>query len=81
MAEIQIVYRKGYCDCDGSDYCTQCHTGSAEGLGCKMFNDGEPEDSFENNRRIIRIPFGDCIFARFKNIHKGMSLKIMSSKN
>ena len=75
MAEIQIVYRKGYCDCECAVYDTQCHTQCAEDLGCRNFNDGKREDTFINDQRVIHIPFGDCIFARFKTIHKGMSLK------
>ncbi len=75
MAEIQIVYRKGYCECCGSDYDTQCHTQSAGDLGCRMFNDWNQEETFENSQRIRSIPFGDCIHAKFKYIHKGMSLK------
>lgn len=75
MAEIQIVYREGYCDCEGADYCTQCHTQCAGNLGCRMFNGGKQEDTFKNGQRVIRIPFGDCIYAKFKYIYKGMSVK------
>ena len=43
MAEIEIIYREGYCECMGGDYCMQCHTQCAEDLGCKMFNEGKHE--------------------------------------
>lgn len=69
MAEIQIVYREGYCEfeCVGADYDTQCHTQCAADMGCKYFNDGDDIPNF--------IPFGDCVHARFKYIYKGMSVK------
>ena len=69
MAEIQIVYREGYCDfdCMGTEYNTQCHTQCAADTGCKFFNEGEHLHNV--------IPFGDCIHAKFKYIYKGMSVK------
>lgn len=67
MAEIEIIYRKGYCECMGGDYCTQCHTQCAGDLGCTMYNEGEHEENV--------IPFGDCIFAKFKRIYKGITIK------
>lgn len=68
MAEIEIIYRDhGYCARMGRKYCMQCHTAAAEDLGCPMFNDGEHEKNF--------IPYGDCVYAEFKYIHKGMSIK------
>lgn len=41
MAEIQIIYREGYCEMMSSNFCTQCHTQCASDLGCSMFNEGE----------------------------------------
>ena len=67
MAEIEIIYREGYCECMGGDYDTQCHTQCAEDLGCKMFNEGKHEKNV--------IPFGDCVHAVFKYKYKGMSIK------
>lgn len=67
MAEIEIIYREGYCKCSGDRYCTQCHTECAEDLGCSMFNDGKHEENV--------IPFGDCIHAKFEYAYKGMSVK------
>jgi hypothetical protein len=67
MADIEIIYSEGYCECMGGDYCMQCHTQVAEDLGCKMFNEGKHEKNV--------IPFGDCIHANFKYIYKGMSIK------
>lgn len=32
MAEIEIVYHEGYCECMGNKYCMQCHTQCAEDL-------------------------------------------------
>lgn len=67
MAEIEIIYREGYCERMGCDYDTQCHTSVAEDLGCPMFNVEEHEENV--------IPFGACIHAKFKYIYKGMSVK------
>lgn len=67
MADIEIIYREGYCECMGKNYCMQCHTQCAEVLGCPMFNDGKHEKNV--------IPFGDCIYAKFRYIYKGMSIK------
>lgn len=67
MADIEIIYREGYCELMGNDYCMQCHTQCAGDLGCRMFNEGKHEKNV--------IPFGDCIYAVFENKYKGMSIK------
>lgn len=69
MADIEIIYREGYCECDcmGTKYNTQCHTQCAGDLGCGCFSDGK--------QRPNVIPFGDCIHAMFKYKYKGMSIK------
>lgn len=75
MAEIQMIYREGYCDlryvnpivADGN-YCEQCHTCSGEDLGCPEFNDGRRPGE-------IRIPFGDCKNAKFETRYKGVTVK------
>ena len=67
MAEIQIIYREEYCEMMNSNHCTQCHTACASDLGCNMFNEGKHEKNV--------IPFGDCIYAKFKDIYKGMNIK------
>lgn len=67
MAEIDIVYRKGYCEYKQADYCTQCHTQCAEDLGCRCFSEGE--------RKQNVIPFGDCEHAKFKYGYKGSFVK------
>lgn len=67
MADIEIIYREGYCECRGENFSMQCHTQCAEDLGCPMFNEGKHEKNV--------IPFGDCIYAKFKYIYKGMSIK------
>lgn len=67
MAEIQIIYREEYCEMMNSNHCTQCHTACASDLGCNMFDEGKHEKNV--------IPFGDCIYAKFKYIYKGMNIK------
>lgn len=67
MAEIKIIYRKGYCEMMGAFFCRQCYTECASDLGCNMFNEGKHEEDV--------IPFGDCIHAKFKYIYKGMNVK------
>ena len=67
MAEIQIIYREGYCEMMCGNFCTQCYTQWASDLGCNMFNEGKHEEDV--------IPFGDCIHAKFKYIYKGMNVK------
>ena len=67
MAEIQIVYREGYCDCNEAVYNTQCHTMAGEDLGCRMFDNGEVDCNV--------VPFGDCAHAKFRYIYKGLSVK------
>lgn len=66
MAEIQIIYREEYCEMRSDNICYQCHTEDADEVGCRMFNEGKHENV---------IPFGDCIYAKFKYIYKGMSVK------
>ena len=67
MAEIEIIYREGYCLYNYDIYCMKCHMGCAEDVGCLMFK----KETFEEND----IPFGDCVYAKFKYIYKGMSIK------
>ena len=67
MAEIEIIYREGYCERMCGDYHIQCHTECGEDMGCQMFNGGKHGEN--------HIPFGDCIFAKFKYKYKGMSIK------
>ena len=73
MADIQIVYRDGYCEiaecnCDViGNYCTQCHTQAAEDLGCKYYDEGSHDANV--------IPFGDCIHALFRRKYKGIVAK------
>lgn len=66
MAEIEIIYREGYCEYMNGNYCAQCHT-AAGNHGCPMFNEGEHEKNV--------FPLGDCIHAMFKYKYKGMSIK------
>lgn len=71
MAEIQIVYREGYCDYNLPDYNTQCHTCVASDMGCRYFY--QEEAVSENGIKVI--PFGDCNRAQFKYKYKGWSGK------
>lgn len=71
MAEIQIVYREGYCDYGLPDYNTQCHTCCGEDLGCKCFL----QDEITGENGIKVIPFGDCSRAKFMYKYKGWSGK------
>jgi len=71
MAEIQIVYREGYCDYGLPDYNTQCHTCCGEDLGCKYFL----QDEITGENGIKVIPFGDCNRAKFMYKYKGWSGK------
>ena len=68
MADIEIIYREGYCEMMKSDdFCEQCHTDMASNTECSMFNEGKQEKNV--------IPSGDCIYAKFKYIHKWMGVK------
>ena len=73
MAELEFVYRIGYCELTGSCdpnylmYCDQCHTAAADVLGCRHYNSGKTDP--------YHIPFGDCIHADFKYKYKGVTTK------
>lgn len=67
MADIEIIYREGYCDCMNDNYCMQCHTCCADALGCRRFATTKHEKDV--------VPFGDCVWAMFKYKYKGMSVK------
>lgn len=70
MANIEMVYREGYCelgDLKETDYSKQCHTCVASDAGCPCFNDGQTDS------RVV--PFGDCIHAKFDTKYKGMARK------
>lgn len=72
MADIEIVYRRGYCEYNLPDYCGQCHTCCADDLGCMCFC-SEVNEPCENVLAVI--PFGDCARARFDYIIKGWTGK------
>ena len=70
MANIQMIYRKGYCDaswCNQEEYCAVCHTSGAGTLGCQTFDEGKHEPN--------EHPFGNCIYAKFRMIYKGVTTK------
>lgn len=75
MAEIEIIYRDGYCECMGKDYHTQCYTDCASDSGCEVFEGDKPRYEFVDGHRIYTIPLGCCHHAKFKYIYKGMSVK------
>lgn len=52
MAEIEIIYREGYCEYMSGNYCAQCHTQVAGDHGCPMFNEGEHEKKCFSFRRL-----------------------------
>lgn len=66
MAEIQIVYREGYCDFSQPGYSLQCHMECCDN-GCRYFYGDEKEPNV--------IPFGDCKRASFHYKYKGWSGK------
>ena len=78
MADIEIIYRKGYCELEergyGHDieYDIGCHECWAEDSNCKYFAHPEPLQA-EDGTRII--PFGDCAHAKFEYRYKGWSGK------
>lgn len=67
MANIQIIFREGYCDTYDGEYCCQCHTGAAGDLGCSRFSNGKREPN--------KLPFGNCVHAKFRMIYKGVTTK------
>ena len=71
MAEIQIVYREGYCAYRLPCYNTGCHTECASDMRCKSFY--QKEEVSENGLKVI--PFGDCDRAKFHYKYKGWSGK------
>ena len=74
MADIQIVYREGFCShwSGGDCFCMQCYTQCAEDMGCKFYSDGG-EKTDANGNAIIQ--FGDCYYADWKHKFKGWSGK------
>lgn len=74
MAEIEIIYRSSrYCWMDKADYCMQCHTAAAKDLGCRAFRAEAKGKTSENS--IGTIPFGNCIYAKFRHSRKGWAGK------
>lgn len=68
MAEIQMVYREGYCDYTRGEYCIQCHTACAHDSGCRYYYEGVTENDANG---VLLIPFGDCLRAKFMYKYKG----------
>lgn len=74
MAEIQIVYREGFCDhwSGGEGFHGQCYTSCARDMGCRWYSDGGEKVSPDG---VKIIPFGDCVYAAWKYKRKGWSGK------
>lgn len=74
MAEIQIVYREGFCNhwSEGEHFCIQCYLSCASALGCKWYSDGSGKKTEDG---IPIIPFGNCVHADWKYKYKGWSGK------
>lgn len=67
MADIEIVYRVGYCYCECSEYDRQCHTQYGEEVNCRKFSHPPHEENV--------IPYGDCVYAKFEYRYKGWTGK------
>ena len=65
MANIQMEYRKYFCELDQDEICEQCLTGAASDLGCIGFCDGDDN----------RITSGSCIHANIRTTYKGITTK------
>lgn len=66
MANIQMEYRKYFCELDQEEICEQCFTSCASDLGCLWFHDGKEEG---------KVPYGDCIHAVIKTNYKCVTAK------
>lgn len=67
MAEIEIVYRVGYCGYNRPKYCEQCHTCCANDMGCEYAY----IDGIVRTAKGIEIPSGVCNRAMFEYKRKG----------
>ena len=79
MADIQIVYREGFCECHNEEYCQTCHTSYAKDFGCcRLFaysdNSGGIEYSIDGKPFSV-VPFGDCVHAKYNYKYKGWTGK------
>ena len=78
MAEIQIVYREGFCGYYAEYYgwhnvfSLQCYTVCAGDVGCRGYSDGGKRYDDDG---IEIIPTGDCVYACWKYKYKGWSGK------
>ena len=75
MAEIEIVYREGYCEIDfgaGKCFNTQCYTAVAEDAGCKYF---QADNETVGEDGVRTLAFGDCVHAKWLYKYKGWSGK------
>ena len=70
MAEIQIVYREGFCEYSDwqREFNTQCYTVVAGDVGCKAYSDGGRTMGDDG---ILNIPAGDCVHAKWRYKYKG----------
>lgn len=73
MAEIQIVYREGFCGYLGGqkEFSLQCHTSFAGDVSCRAYDGGKRY----GDDGIVIITAGDCVYAGWKYKYKGWSGK------
>ena len=81
MAEIEIVYLKGYCDCEMPFYDEGCHSEFASEVGkgcdCSCFDAGgdKGSDMVNMGDGCIGFTHGNCINAKYHYCHKGCTTK------
>lgn len=67
MANIQMEYRKYFCELDQDEICEQCFTSCASDLGCWRFQDDKDREG--------RVKDGVCIHADILTQYKGVTTK------
>lgn len=80
MADIQIVYRGGFCEYHNEEeYCQMCHTSYAKECGgCRSFAYGDNSGGIEfsiDGKPFSVVPFGDCAHAKYNYKYKGWTGK------
>ena len=75
MAEIEIVYREGFCEFAMGEYSDFCHSENAEEFPpCMAFDNGKKALQAKHPNRIV-FPFGDCVNAKYMYRYKGIVSK------
>ena len=80
MADIQIVYRVGYCaHHNDEEYSYTCHTSYAKDFsGCRGFSYGDNKGGVEftvDGKPFSFVPYGDCAYAKYIYKYKGWTGK------